>query len=126
MDKNDVKILVTDDEIDIQELIKFQLEMEGYQVVTASSGSEGYQTFQDQNVHVIVSDVRMPNGDGIEFLDKVVATTDPPYFYFMTGFADITKEECLKKGASGFFSKPFNLEEFTSEINNCIENKVLK
>ena len=127
MNKEQICILIVDDEEDIQELVQFQLEDEGYKVLTASSGNEGFQLFQNNDIQLIVSDVRMPNGDGVEFLDKVSKIKmDPPYFYFMTGFADISKDESLAKGARGFFSKPFNLDEFTKEINNCVEANLLK
>jgi CheY-like chemotaxis protein len=128
MEKKDVTILVTDDEKDIQELIQFQLENEGYKVLTASSGEEAYKTLTENEIHVIVTDIRMPNGDGIELLEKISVNKklNPPCFYFMTGFADITKEQSIEKGARGFFSKPFDLKEFTAEINNCVENNILK
>ena len=63
---NEVKILVVDDEPDILEFIRYNLQKEGFQVVTAKDGLEGLEMAKKENPHLIILDIMMPDMDGIE------------------------------------------------------------
>jgi len=101
--------LIVDDEDDLRDAIAFDFKRKGYRVLTAASGREAFGMVEQNNVDVILSDVRMPKGDGIELLDKVKArNVFLPVVMFITGYADISLEEAYAKGADAVFSKPFD------------------
>lgn len=100
------KILVVDDETEIAAILSKRLEMKGFFPLTAFSGDEAYELLRETKVDLIISDIRMPNGDGVSLLKRLREEGDRTPLIFITGFADIEKEEALKLGASAILSKP--------------------
>ncbi len=108
----DVTILIADDEEDLKKALVFEFSRKGYKMLDASNGVEALNMVRDAKngkVDIIITDIRMPNGDGIGLLDAV-RREDPglPVLIFMTGFADITPEEAIKRGAYAIFPKPLD------------------
>ncbi len=119
---SDFKIMVVDDEPDLSEAIAFDLKRKGFQVVTAVSGREAFEMAASNPVDLILSDVRMPNGDGIELLDRIKAKdVRIPVVIFISGFADITLEEAYEKGADAIFSKPFDRKALLAAIERALQ-----
>lgn len=105
----DTRILLVDDERDFREAMAFYFQRLGCQVFLAANGKEAFNIVQSQPVDVVISDIRMPGGDGVEFLDRVKALCPgTPIILLITGFADISTEEILNKGAEALLSKPFD------------------
>ncbi len=105
-------ILVVDDEADLRSIISEDLEMLGAEVFQATNGRSAFDLFQRHRQDAIVSDVRMPGGDGVELARNVRAAFHPmPCFVFITGFADITPEQVGAIGVHGMLYKPFSLKE---------------
>lgn len=105
-------ILVVDDEADLRAILCEDLETAGAAVAQATNGRKAYELFLEHGYDAIVSDVRMPDGDGIELMHKLRA--DPrkmPCLIFITGFADITADEAGELGVHGMLYKPFSLKE---------------
>ncbi|MBL6870329.1 MAG: response regulator, partial [Flavobacteriaceae bacterium] len=71
MKKKEIKILLVDDEPDIIEIIRFNLEQEGYQISSASDGQEAIKVAEKELPHLIIMDVMMPNLDGIEACERL-------------------------------------------------------
>ena len=71
MKKEDIKILLVDDEPDIIEIIRFNLSQEGYQILSASDGLEALKVAEKHMPHLIIMDVMMPNMDGIEACEQL-------------------------------------------------------
>ena len=71
MNKNDIKILLVDDEPDILEIVGYNLKNEGYQVFTASNGQEAIKSAKKNIPHLILLDIMMPEMDGIEACEKI-------------------------------------------------------
>src|SRR5690348_9268687 len=92
-------ILVVDDEKELRELIAESLSLRGYSVLLASGGIEALEIAKKESVDVIVSDVRMPKGDGIMLLRELKKCQVPAPIIMMSGFADITGEDAIKLGA---------------------------
>lgn len=115
-------ILVVDDEDDIRELLALSFEKKGYTVYTAENGTKGFKAFQEHDLDVVISDVRMGGGSGIELL-KSIRRVHPskPIFYFMTGFADITKQQVYQLGAEGLIMKPFHRTEMFQRIADRLQ-----
>lgn len=113
----DLTILVVDDEPDLGELVAFEFELVGANVLSASNGKEALDLVQNNNIDVVVSDIRMPGGDGVELLENLRAKNPKsPTLVFMTGFADITLEDAYDKGAVAMFGKPFNRNELIDTV----------
>lgn len=119
-----VVILVVDDEEVLRKAIVFDFKRKGFQVLEASNGNEALETVRNRKVDVVLSDVRMPGGDGIGLLDAIKAI-DPgiPVVMLITGFADITTEDAYNKGADAIFSKPFDRKMLMAAVLRAISTK---
>lgn len=105
-------VLVVDDEPDIREILAEDIEMLGARVHQAANGRIAFDVCMQQKPDAIVSDVRMPGGDGIELLKRLREAMLPmPKIIYITGFADITPEEANSLGVQGMLYKPFSLKE---------------
>jgi CheY-like chemotaxis protein len=91
---------------------------------TAASGNEAFQVFEVNEFDAVVTDIRMPNGNGLELLDKIKKSTksQTPVF-LVTGFADVSKEEALVRGASDLIGKPYDIIELCTVILNHLKPK---
>jgi len=115
-------ILVVDDELGYREVLADEFNMAGATVLTAESGSKAIEHFNQHKIDAIISDIRMPNGDGIEFLDRVkTINAKIPVFMLITGYSDLSNEDAYDKGAEALFSKPCNLDD----LINAVQQKLL-
>ena len=120
----DIEILVADDEPILRGAIRFELEMEGAIVSEASSGQEAFKLIKENNFKVVLSDVKMSGVDGVELLDNIKKLDSfKPIVMLITGFSELNSDDALKKGCSGFISKPFDPEELVQQISNALKNK---
>ena len=112
------RVLVIDDEPDILELLAEELEFEGFSTVQASSGNEALEILETQSFDAIISDFKMPNGNGEVVLDFVKSDSykESPVFYFVSGQADMSFQDALKEGVNKFFYKPFDLDELLAAL----------
>jgi CheY-like chemotaxis protein len=109
-------ILVVDDNIDIFSLAKRFLENSGYTVLTAADGDEGLRLYEEQHssIALLLSDVMMPNMNGIELADRVLGMDSQLPFLFMSGDAgyDCRGLECL--------AKPFQYVELIEAVRRVL------
>lgn len=111
-------LLVVDDEESLRKAIVFEFQRKGYKVMSAENGVIAKEIVVREAVDVVISDVRMPGGDGVDFI-RAIKKIRPwvPFAAFVTGFADITLEEAYDLGAEAVFPKPFSrasLRDFVS------------
>lgn len=112
------RILLVDDEPFIVSMMRSFLDENKFEISTANCGNDAIAIIRKQPIDCIVSDVRMPNGTGIQLLTWVREMNPvKPTLIFVTGYSDIPAEELMAKGADTYISKPFNVEEFASEIS---------
>lgn len=104
-------VLIVDDEQEIRELLKDEFEYYGAVVLEAANGKIAAEILEKQPSDFVVTDIRMPGGDGIELLRTIKARTQSIPVLVMSAFSDISKNEANQLGADAFFSKPFNLEK---------------
>lgn len=105
-------LLVVDDEADLREIVSSELEFMGATVFQAENVSAAKLIVNSQKIDLIVSDIRMPGGTGIDLLNYIKSKSkDVPPIILITGFADITIEDAFNQGAEALLSKPFKLEE---------------
>lgn len=111
------KVLIVDDESDIRDVFADYFFDSGIELQFASSGNEALKTLDKQDFDLILSDVRMPDGDGIYLLETIrKRSKTSPQFLLMTGFSEIDKNAAIKKGAADLLSKPIDF----SEIDNIL------
>lgn len=117
-------VLIVDDEADLREALKMQFELSGVRALCAANGNEALDLLKkgDQSkVAVILSDVLMPNGDGLHLLKGMRENNINIPIIFMTGFENLITESADKLGFSAKISKPFDWEQLYSVICRFID-----
>ncbi len=115
------KILVVDDEKNFLTVLSALLEDAGYQVETAGNPFAALELLKRENVSLILSDLRMPRMDGLEFLGQVRETAGEVPFIILTAFASVeTALEAMKAGAFDYLMKPFKNEEVLLTVEKAL------
>ena len=117
------KILVTDDERDIRELIAFTLRFAGYEVVTAENGEEGVQLAGQEKPDMILMDVRMPKLTGYEACARIKADpalADIPVVFLSAKGQEAEIRTGLDAGASEYLLKPFGPMELVERVKELM------
>jgi len=118
------RILIADDEKTICSMLSQRLTREGYSCVTACNGKEALARFYQGNFSLIISDIRMPEVDGLELLKSVKAVRPAMMFIIMTAFPEIDiAVEAIHLGVSDFLIKPFDLELVVFSVKRVLEQK---
>ena len=117
-----MKILIIDDERSIRNSLKEILADEGYDVDTAENGVQGCSMVEKEKYDVVFCDIKMPEMDGMEVLDRFTAMGIDAAVVMISGHGDIdTAVECIKKGAFDFIQKPLDLNRILITIKNATE-----
>ena len=118
-------ILIIDDERPIRETLKEILEYEKFKVEEAENGLAGIELLKTNKFDVVLCDIKMPQMDGIEVLEKIQEISDVPII-MISGHGTIdTAVEALKKGAYDYISKPPDLNRLLVSIRNALDRSVL-
>jgi len=112
----EMKILVVDDEALLVKGIRFNLQNEGYEVITGSDGLEAVQAVQEQKPDLVVLDVMMPNMDGLTACQKIREFSDIPIILLTAKADDMDKLMGFDYGADDYLTKPFNILELKARI----------
>ncbi|HQK38147.1 MAG TPA: sigma-54 dependent transcriptional regulator, partial [Bacteroidales bacterium] len=120
------RILVIDDEKSIRSTLKEVLEYEDHSVALAADGPEGLELLDKEHFDVVLCDIKMPQMDGIEVLEKIMAGNYDTQVIMISGHGTIdTAVEAIKKGAFDFISKPLDLNRLMITIRNALDKKHL-
>ena len=121
-------ILLVDDEENLHEALRLNLEMEGYGVTSAFDGSQALKAIANEYFDLIVLDVMLPQIDGITVAETVrVNNLDTPILMLSAKSTSADKILGLKKGADDYLTKPFNLEELLLRVDKLIaKNKKIQ
>ena len=111
-----MKILIVDDEELLVKGIRYNLQNEGYEVVTGSNGEEAVQLAADPEVGLIVLDVMMPVMDGMEACRRIREFSDVPIIMLTAKTEDMDKLLGFDQGADDYLTKPFNILELKARI----------
>ena len=111
-------VLVCDDSAEIIALLVEELEWHGARVLAASSGKEALEILHSESVDLVFSDVRMPDGDGVELLKSLRARDgkDGPIVFLATAFSEALDNYFKKLGADVVFAKPYDLGELVDKM----------
>jgi CheY-like chemotaxis protein len=117
MDFKKYTLLVVDDDETLRNAMGFDFKRKGFNVLLTENGSKAFDVIKTTKIDLVISDIRMPGGDGISLLEKIRAF-DPsiPQLIFVTGFADVTEAQCLAKGAKKVITKPFDRKELMATV----------
>lgn len=111
-----MKILVVDDEALLVKGIRFNLQNEGYEVITGSDGLEAVRLVQEQSPDLVVLDVMMPNMDGMTACSKIREFSSIPIILLTAKTDDMDKLMGFDVGADDYLTKPFNILELKARI----------
>ena len=111
-----MKILVVDDEELLVKGIKFNLQNEGYEVITGSNGAHAISLARDPSVSLIVLDVMMPEVDGLEACRRIREFSNVPIIMLTARTQDMDKLLGFEQGADDYLTKPFNILELKARI----------
>ena len=111
-------ILVCDDERDIVSALKIYLEAEGYNIYTAYNGNEAVKTVEDNDIHLVLMDIMMPECDGITAMVKLREISNIPVILLTAKSEDTDKILGLNVGADDYVTKPFNPVEVIARVKS--------
>jgi DNA-binding NtrC family response regulator len=113
-------ILIVDDDAAMGEFLREELEHEGFAVEVASGGRAGIERVKQGGIDLVVSDVKMPDLDGLDLLREVREVHPTPYVITITAFGSIdTAIRAVKLGAFDYITKPFQIEQLVLVIEKA-------
>ena len=117
-------ILVCDDEKDIVAAIKIYLEAEGYNVLCAYDGNEALNIIENNEIHLLISDIMMPECDGITALSRLREFSNIPAILLTAKGEDTDKVLGLNVGADDYITKPFNTVELIARVRSHLRRYI--
>jgi DNA-binding response OmpR family regulator len=114
-----MKILIAEDDQDSRELLSWLLQKLGYQVVATENGKEAWEAYRRGRFRLVISDLLMPDIDGLELVRRIRAQKQPKYTYIILITALIGKKDYLdgmEAGADDFVTKPFDPDELKARL----------
>lgn len=124
---NPYRILIVDDDPDIRETMTTLLTMNGYSVVTAEDGSSALEELKRDKFHLMITDLKLPQMNGIELIKNVRNINKDIQCIIITGYATVTTAvEGMKAGAFDYLMKPFNATEVLLLVKRALEFLNLK
>lgn len=111
-----INLLIVDDETSIAELLAEVFSLEGFNCDCSYSGNQAIQKLADKKFDLIISDVKMGDGDGPSLLNHVKTKDLGIPLIFITGHSEFTENELRDQGALQVFYKPLDLDQFIQEV----------
>ena len=121
-------VLLVEDEENLHDALKLNLELEGYEITSAYDGHEALKKAQEEHFDLIIMDVMLPGVDGISVTESIrLQNNEVPILILSARNTSADRVTGLKKGADDYLTKPFNLEELLLRVQKLIEkNKKLQ
>ena len=124
---NSVKCLVVDDEPRLRRVLVRLLEGEGFTCAEAGSGTEALEMLHHEQVPLVISDLRMPQMDGVGLLREIIAKWPDTAVIVVTAVAEVESAvACLQLGALDYVAKPFHLDEVRARVMQALDKRRLK
>src|SRR6266446_10801968 len=120
------RILLVDDEQAIQTLLAYPLRKEGYEVVSATTGTEALERFRDGRFDLVVLDVMLPQLDGFDVCRELRARSAVPIIMLTAKAEEFDKVLGLELGADDYITKPFSMREFRSRVKAVLRRSELQ
>ncbi len=116
-----MRILFVEDEVNIRDVVKLNLEMEDYEVVAVGDGRKALKHFNEEHFDLIILDVMLPEMTGFQICEQIRLTNmEVPIIFLTAKDGPPDRIAGLKKGGDDYLTKPFHLEELLLRVNNLI------
>ncbi len=120
-------VLVVEDDAAMRELLVESLADEGYQVLSAQGGRQGVEEVRGNRVDLVVTDLRMPDLDGLDMVRELRTLPAPPDVITITAFGTIdTAIKAMKLGAFDYITKPFEIDQLLISIERALRDRALR
>lgn len=119
------KILVVDDEKAIVDILKFNLEREGFEVVTAGDGEEGIDKYRVEQPDLILLDIMMPKVDGLQACKTIRQESNVPIIMITARAEEVDKVLGLEFGADDYVTKPFGVRELIARVKSNLRRTTM-
>lgn len=117
-----MKALLVDDEKDICEILEFKLHLLGFKCDYAHTGNQAIGLCKKNDYELIISDIRMPQGSGIDLIDFLKSKGHAlPAMIFLTGHTEVSEQKLLDLGVLAILEKPIDFEK----LLNCVKQNLL-
>lgn len=117
-----MRILLVEDEDNIRDVVKLNLELENYEVVTAAEGRKAIKHFTEQHFDLIILDVMLPEINGFQVCEQIrLSDTTVPIIFLTAKDTAMDRINGLKRGGDDYLTKPFNLEELLLRVQNLLK-----
>ncbi len=121
MQQKQLSILLVEDEENLQDALRLNFEMEGYEVTSAYDGAEALEAVRNEYFDLIILDVMLPEIDGISVCENIrLSNMEVPILILSAKNNSADRVLGLKKGADDYLTKPFDLEELLLRVNKLI------
>lgn len=120
-----LKILLVEDELMIREMLSEELAASGHEVIEACNAKDALEKLGKAEIHAVVSDIRMPNGDGFELvrqLREVKGLSVP--IILISGLAELKPAELQAIGVNHFFLKPFRFKDLLRQLESSCQHQI--
>ncbi len=125
MQKEDFKILIAEDDDIVREVISSILLKEGYHVFTAKDGLEAIRMLIIDDVHLVLTDIKMPNADGIEVLRQAIKSNPDCAVVILTAYGSLENAlNAIKEGAFDYLTKPFRIQELLFVVEKAYKRNL--
>jgi DNA-binding response OmpR family regulator len=116
------RVLVVDDEVDFITTYERLLRRQGYDVMTATSRAAGLAALAGEPPHLVISDLRLPDGDGLDVVRAARGARQPVPVIVVTGYpSDEVRRAALEAGATTFLAKPFAAAALLAAIRSSVD-----
>lgn len=124
MVKQDFKILIAEDDDIVREVVSSIVSKEGYSVFTARDGVEAIRMLMVEDMHLVLTDLKMPNADGIEVLRQAVKNNPDCAVIILTAYGSLDSAlDALKMGAFDYLTKPFRIQELLFAVEKAYKRR---
>jgi CheY-like chemotaxis protein len=123
--QNKQTLLIIDDVEENIEILERRLNTENFNVLTANEGPKGLHILKEKHIDLVLLDINMPVLDGITLLGNIRADKALSHVavLMVTALDDVkTAMQCMKKGACGYITKPYSMEQIKQQIEQCLDN----
>jgi DNA-binding NtrC family response regulator len=126
-DRSGIRILIVDDDADMRDWVREELESEGFAVEASAGGRAGAVRVKQGGIDLVVSDVKMPDLDGLDLLREIREVEPSPFVIIVTGFGSIdTAIRAVKLGAYDYITKPFKIDQLLLSIDKALAERILR
>lgn len=116
-------ILIVDDEPGIRTMVQFELSQSGHTILTADSGATALEVLKTKTVDLILTDMRMPQMDGLDLVVQVRKSHPALPIILMTGFVEDRVKKVQEYNLADMLHKPFTIDQLAESVEKVLKNK---